>query len=300
MIREIRIETNGQSKTLYLDHPESSGFIIEKVTGLGPIKANIITTNIANLDGALFNSARANYRNIVFSLYFMDIPAIEDARLESYKIFPLKQKIKIFVKTDNRECECDGYVEYNEPDIFSKREKTNISIICPDPYLYSIVEDELVFSETIYNFSFPFSNESTSQDLIIFGSYESQKRKALEYSGDFEVGINMHFHFLGAVGDITLYHIEANQSLKIDVGKIASLTGEAIKAGDDIYINTKNGEKGIQLLRNGEYINILNSLDKNPSWFQLIKGNNEIAFSALSGEENIQLEISYKSAYEGV
>ena len=301
MIREIKITNyTNETKTLYLNRPETSGFAIEKIDGLGPIKANIITTNIANLDGALFNSSHANYRNIVFSIYFISIPTIERARLESYRWFPLKQKLKISVKTDSRECECIGYVESNEPNIFSKGEKTTISIICPDPYLYSVIEKEVKFSGVLSSFEFPFSNESTDDPLIILGNFESKKREAIQYTGDFEVGINIHIHLLGSVGDITLYHTNVNKSLKINVSKITSLTGEALKAGDDIYINTKNGEKSIKLLRNGNYINILNSLDRNPNWFQLKKGNNEIAFTAESGEENIQLEITYKDAYEGV
>lgn len=301
MIREIKI-TNyvDENKTLYLTKPESSGFAIEKIDGLGPIRANIITTNIANLDGAIFNSSRAVFRNIVFSIYFVDIPTIEDARLASYRWFSLKQKIKLVIKTDNRECECVGYVESNEPDIFSKKEKTTISIICPDPYLYSVSETEYNFSGINSYFKFPFSNESVQDKLIEFGEYQTKKRESIVYNGDFEIGLNIKMHFLGPVTNITLYHINAGKTLKIDTSKITSLTGEALDAGDDIILNTKNGEKSIQLLRNGVYTNILNCLDKNPNWFQLKKGNNEIAFSAESGEEYIQLTVSYKAAYEGV
>ena len=301
MIREIKV-TNyiDEEKTLYLTNPEASGFAIVNIEGLGPVKANIITTNIANLDGAIFNSARANYRNITIAMYFIGIPEIEDARMETYRWFPLKQKIKLGIKTDQRECECTGYVESNEPNIFSKTEGTVISIICPDPYLYNVTEKEIKFSATENLFVFPFSNESTSQNLLNFGNYESKKRESLEYNGDFEIGININLHFLGPVTDITLFHINTGKQLKIDTAKITSLTGEALKNGDNIYINTKNGEKSIKLLRDGDYINILNCLDKNPNWFQLQKGNNEFAFSAVSGEEFIELSISYKEAYEGV
>ena len=301
MIREIRI-TNyiNEKKTLYLRQPDSSGFAIEKINGLGPVKANIITTNIANMDGAIFNSSHANYRNIVFSIYFVGIPEIEDARLESYRWFPLKQKIKIGIKTDSRECECIGYVESNEPDIFSKNEKTIISVICPDPYLYSITENECLFSGVNSLFSFPFSNESVFEKLIELGIFESKKREAIIYNGDFEIGMIIKIHILDIVSNITLYHINAEKELKIDTNKIEELTGNPLSEGDDIIINTKNGEKSIYLIRNGDYINILNCLEKNPDWFQLKKGNNEFAFSAESGEENIQLTILYKDVYEGV
>lgn len=301
MIREIKI-TNyiNEEKTLYLTDPESSGFAIEKIDGLGPVKANVITTNIANLDGAIFNSARAVYRNIVFSIYFVGIPDIEDARMSSYRWFPLKQKVKIVIKTDQRECECIGYVESNEPNIFSKQEKTTISIICPDPYMYSVVEHETNFSSINSLFSFPFSNESANENLIIFSDYQSKKRESVTYNGDFETGVKISMHFLGPVTDITIYHINTGKRLKIDTNKIASLTGAALDNGDNIYINTKNGEKGIELLRNGDYINILNCLDKNPDWFQLRKGDNEFAFTAESGEEFIEFSLTFKDAYEGV
>ena len=301
MIKEIRITNyTNETKTLYLNQPYSSGFAIEKIDGLGPVKANVITNNIANLDGAIFNSSRINYRNIVFSIYFVDIPTIEDARLESYRWFSLKQKIKIAVKTDSRECECIGYVESNEPDIFNRKEKTTISIICPDPYLYSITEKEYLFSGINPLFAFPFSNESVTEKLIEFGQFESKKREAIFYNGDFEIGMLIKIHIIGQVSNITLYHVNVGKTIKIDTNKITSLTGSGLSEGDDILINTKNGEKSIYLIRNGNNINILNCLDRNPNWFQLIKGNNEFAFSAESGEENIQLSISYRDAYEGV
>lgn len=302
MIRQIKITNyNDEEKTLYLTDPESSGgFAIEKIDGLGPIKANVITTNIANLDGAIFNSARANYRNVVFSLYFVGVSDIEDIRMSTYRWFPLKQKIKITIKTDQRECECIGYVESNRPNIFSKNEKTTISVICPDPYLYSVTETEIKFADTNNLFEFPFSNESTSEDLIIFSNYESKRREALEYTGDFETGILIKIHILGPVEGIVLYHINSGKEMAIDTGKIESLTGSGLNYGDTIYINTKNGEKSVQLLRNGDYTNILNCLDRNPDWFQLVKGNNEFAFTATTGEEFIEMSLTYKNAYEGV
>lgn len=301
MIKEIKI-TNyiNEQKILYLNEPNSSGFAIRKIDGLGPANANIITTKMANLDGAIFNSSRVNYRNIVFSIIFVGIPDIEDSRLASYRWFPLKQKVKVTVKTDQRECECIGYVESNEPDIFSKEESTTISIICPDPYLYSVTEKEYKFSGINSLFQFPFSNESLNEDLILFGEFASKKRESIIYDGDFEIGVLIKIHLLDAVENITLYHINTGKTLKINTDKIAELIGGPLQEGDDIILNTKNGEKGIKLIRGGIETNILNCLDKNPSWFQLQKGNNEIAFTADEGEEFIQLTLSYKAAYEGV
>ena len=69
MIRSVTV-TNylGDSKVLELANPEPSGFVIASIEGLGPVKSNINTTDLASNDGALYNSARLETRNIVFDI----------------------------------------------------------------------------------------------------------------------------------------------------------------------------------------------------------------------------------------
>ena len=109
MIRAVTF-TNylGDSIRLDLARPEESGFIIKSVTGLGPGKANINTTEIATNDGSLFNSSRMPSRNIVISLAYMWKDSIEDVRQLSYKYFPIKKKLTMLIETDNRQAEIKG------------------------------------------------------------------------------------------------------------------------------------------------------------------------------------------------
>ena len=97
----------GDSIRLDLARPEESGFIIKSVTGLGPGKANINTTEIATNDGSLFNSSRMPSRNIVISLAYMWKDSIEDVRQLSYKYFPIKKKLTMLIETDNRQAEIE-------------------------------------------------------------------------------------------------------------------------------------------------------------------------------------------------
>lgn len=62
----------GDRVKLELGKPEVSGFLIKSVTGLGPVKANVNTTEVVTNDGSMFNSARLSQRNIVFQLAFVD------------------------------------------------------------------------------------------------------------------------------------------------------------------------------------------------------------------------------------
>lgn len=174
MIKSVKI-TNylNDSITMELMNPEKSGFIITKIDGLGPGKATINKTEIANYDGSLYNSARFNSRNIVLGIRFMqyDTESIEDLRQKSYKFFPIKSKVRLTIVTDNREAFIEGYIESNEPNIFSDKEETNISILCPDPYFYSCGEDGdnvTVFSGMEPLFEFPFGSGMFSSMVMAF------------------------------------------------------------------------------------------------------------------------------------
>lgn len=296
----------GDRVKLELGKPEVSGFLIKSVTGLGPVKANVNTTEVVTNDGSMFNSARLSQRNIVFQLAFVDTvygETIEDIRQKSYKYFPAKKSVEIVIETDNRYVKIKGYVESNEPDIFSSQEGTQISIICPDPYFYSAGEDGNNVTD-FYTidpmFEFPFSNESLTNPLLIFGEIQIKTEGVITYHGDSEIGVVIYIHAIGPATNINIYNTETREVMMINTTKLEKLTGKGLVASDDIVINTTKGEKSITLVREGASYNILNCLDKNTDWFTLSKGDNIFAFTADTGVTNLQFRIENQVIYEGV
>jgi len=301
MIKSVTV-TNylGESIKLELGFPEKSGFLIQSITGLGPPKADIHKTEVATNDGSLYNSARVNSRNIVLSLKLMYQPSVEAMRQMSYKYFPLKKRVVLLVETDNRNCYTSGYVESNEPDIFSNNETTQISIICPDPYFYSSDKGVAVFYSIDPIFEFEFSNESLIENEIEFSNIISNTEQTIYYQGDSEVGIVIIINAFGPAENIAIFNTDTNEVMRIDTSKLAALTGSGIIAGDEIRLSTVKGDKFLTLLRNGIYINILNCLDKNADWLLLSKGDNIFAYTADSGDTNLGFRIEYQLVYEGV
>lgn len=301
MIKSITV-TNylGESIKMDLMSPEKSGFIVQKISGLGPGKADINTTEMAMSDGALYNSAKLKYRNIVLDLMLLPNPTIEDTRQLSYKFFPIKKELTLEIETDNRILEATGYVEQNDPDIFSKSESTSISIICPDPYLYSKNVSNTVFSGVDPLFEFEFENNSLTEDLIEFGEIENKKEQTVYYSGDSDIGITIIIHSLGDVGDISIFKPDARQQMIIHADKIKALTGSGIIEKDDIVICTVKRKKEIYLLREGVKTNILNCIDRDSDWFEISKGDNIFIYTAASGSSQLQFRIENNIAYEGV
>ena len=302
MIKSIKV-TNPKGESLVLDlfHPEKSGLIVRSISGLGPPKANINSTDLATADGALYSSARASTRNIVFNLQFMFAPTIEDSRQLTYKYFPLKKLVKIEVETDNRSLETSGYVESNSPDIFSREETTQISIICLDPFFYDPNPSVTQFATVTPIFEFPFSNESISESLIEFGTINLDTRSTIDYVGDVDTGVLITIHALGSVsGSLTIYNVETQEKMVIDLTKIKTLIGKDYGSGDDIIISTVSGDKYVQVLHDGKYTNAIAAIEKLADWFQVSVGRNIFNFTVTKGIENLVMSFSYRNAYGGI
>lgn len=304
MIKALTV-TNylGEEVRMELMSPEKSGFVIESITGLGPGTSDINVTELATNDGALYNSARLGSRNIVITLSFLFDKTIEDVRQKSYQYFPIKKQVRLLFETDNRVCEIHGYVETNDPVIFSQKQTTQISIICPNPYFYSVGKNGT--NTTVFNgveplFEFPFSNESVDVPLLECSMIQNVTEQTVYYTGDAETGIVIVIDAIGEASNITIYNVTTREVMKIDTDRLSEITGSGIIKGDQIVISTIKGDKTITLLRNGYYTNILNCLSKDAKWFQLTKGDNLFAYTAETGISNLNFRIENRIVYEGV
>lgn len=305
MIHSITV-TNYLGESITIDMREldpKHGLLVKSIDGLGPPKATINMTKLATNDGSLYNSARLEERNIVLRFIFAQALTIEETRQRTYRMFPIKKPVTLLIETDNRVVTTTGYVESNEPDIFSSEESNTISILFDDPYFYSSGNNGI--NETIFYgidplFEFEFENDSLEEPTIEFGSIENETEKNVFYEGDAEIGIVITIHSLGDVGNITIYNTGTREVMRIDASKIEELTGSGIIAGDDIIIDTTRGNKSVLLLREGYYTNILNCIGRDSDWFLLSKGDNIFAYIADSGSENLQFKIENRVIYEGV
>lgn len=302
MIKSLTvINPKNEALKLSLREPEESGLYIQDINGLGPPKSDVMTTRLAAIDGSLFSSSRITDRNIVMTLGMLDSPTIEEARLRTYKYFPIKKEITLFFETDSRVASVSGFVESNEPNIFSKMETAQISIVCPDPFFYDIGVDNTVFSGIRPMFSFPFANESLTENKLVFGEFLLDTRAILTYNGDVDTGVLITIHALGPANNITLYNIDTSERFSIDMNRVANLTGETFHIGDSIIISTIRGKRYAFLLREGLYTNIISAIDKRSDWFQLTSGDNIFMFTDSEGEEaNIMITFSYRNAYGGI
>lgn len=301
MIKNITVTNHvGESVKLNLGGLDDSGFLILGMDGLGPGKAIVNMTDMVTMDGAVFNSARISQRNIVLKLGFLWAPTIEAVRQKSYKYFPLKKKITLTIETDYRTSTISGIVESNEPDIFSKQEGTTISILCSDPYFYSVNPTTILFSGTEPMFEFEFENLASEGNTLLMGDISTITEKNIFYTGDAEVGVVIRIHAMGSASNILIYNTATRDILGIDTDRLELITGSGIIAGDGITISTIKGGKYITLLRQGIEYNIINCLGQFSKWFSLANGDNIFAYTAETGLANLGFTIEHRTLYGGI
>lgn len=302
MIKKVTIINHvGEQIELELESPEKSGLAIRSITGIGPTKADIRTTEVTTNDISLYNSARLQTRNIVFQL-IMYKDLIEDARRLVYKYFPLKKKITMIFETDKRTVVAEGYVESDEVEIFSELEECQVSVICPNPYFYDGLYDTL--SETFHGmehtFEFEFHNDSLTEPLLEFGHSMKREQKIIQNYGDSDVGLTIRLHCVGQVINPVFYNVYTSEKMVIDSDKIRGITGSDLKAGDDVIICTEKGNKYINLYRDGNFINIIGALRSYATWLIAKRGQSSFAFDAEDGYRNMEVTYSYRILYEGI
>lgn len=293
--------TNHKDESLEIDlrNPWPAGLAIMSMTGLGPPGANINMTELSTVDGSVFNSARVPKRNIVIQFAILDHDTIEEARHMIYRYFPIKKPVTVTIKTDTREVYTIGYVEMNEPEIFSNFETAQVSLVCADPYFYSVENTVTYLNAIAGGFEFPFTNPVNTNSLK-FGELSSGDPTDIYYEGETPVGVEIEIHFSGAVRSIRLYNITSDQEILIDTDRVAAISGNSIQDGDIIKINTIAGHKSVILNRGGNIFNILSCLSRDTRWIQLEHGDNIFVYSAQAGVNNMLITVFNKELYEGV
>lgn len=303
MIHSFKV-TNPSGEFLFIEltNPASTGFFVRSIEGLGPIKSTVNTTESLAADGGWFNSVRLNMRNIVLDMGFYNdhLDTIETLRKKSYRFFPMKKELLFEIATDDRTGIARGYIESNEPNIFSNEEGTQISILCPDPFFYEAEPVTTLYTGIDDNFEFPFENASLSDSLIEIGILFIGTEATLYYTGDIPTGVTITINFFGPVTNLSIHNLTGGQDMTINTDVVTAISGAPFQVGDIVIISTVIGLKKIFLFRDGLAYNILNAFGISTQWIVIEKGDNVITYTATSGIGNVQLSIVHNIVYEGL
>ena len=276
--------TNSSGKSLQIT--QNSSYKLTAIDGLTSPTASINSSTIAGSDGSLFNSAKVESRNIVFTIFFE--PPIEKNRINLYRFFHIKDLVSIRYTNGSRDVTIAGYVESLEGSLFEMRQSVQVSILCLQPYFKSAAEIVEELSQTLDSFEFPFSIDLTG---IPFSEIDKTYMQNVYNNGDVSCGMIIELQATGTVVNPTIYDATNRTFMGLD---------KTLQAGDLVVINTNVGEKSIVLKSGGKTSNIINEISPGSTWFQIEPGETVFAYEVEDGEEWLSVTFHHNDLYGGV
>lgn len=262
---------------------------IQQIEGLAPPNATINMTNIVGMDGAVFNSARLETREIV--IYIKINGNAELNRNALYKFFAPKTAVKLYYVNGIRNVNIEGYVSSFACDFFAEGEIAQVSILCPSPYWKDAQEIVDYISNVRPLFTFPFFiNEN---EPIPISDYTENRESVVYNYSQTETGLVIRVTFSAITHKVRIQNTTTGEYFAIWC---------EFTADDVLIIDTNSGHKSVTLLHDGAYYNIFPYILQGSTFIQLHLGANTFQVSADDGasDDNIEVELIRRTEYAGV
>ena len=274
MLQRVDV-TNSQNVTLSLPLGDPSNGYTVTIDGLDPVKATIVTSSFAGIDGTQEQSVRREARNLVFHFgYEPDYATIDTTvtalRNQLYNFFMPKSVVTLrFYSDDKPELTLIGRVESFANPLFAKDPTATISVMCTQP---DFIPDAI----SVFN-----GNTVTDTTETV-----------LTYNGTVDTGFIFRLPLTYASTGFTIYHRSAEDVL-------SSLQFNAsLLSGDVVTISTVPGQKRGTLTRGGSDSSLLYAISSFSKWLTLTPGPNYIR--VVQGGVAMPYSIQYSERYGAV
>lgn len=272
MIERIELVNIGEEVLVLSLRDDGSGYSVEDVKGLDPVRANLITSDLATVDGVQDQASSLDPRNIILTIGMENTVenTVKELRHQLYGFFMPKSPITIrFVDDDDTIVQITGRIETFVAPLFAKEPTATITVLCFDPAFYSPA-----------SYTMPAYTTSGIDETNI------------PYGGTLESGFKFKIELDRPVSELTIYQKDSS-------GFIRSMEiVYPFQTNDILDVSTVPNEKAITVTRDGIRNSILYSLASGHAWGALQQGGNTIRVSVTG--EPIQYTITYYEKFGGL
>jgi hypothetical protein len=200
-ITRVDIQNVSSDVLTLIPQDASNGYEVRDIQGLGPVKANLVSSSMAQVDGAQPESSRRDPRNITMTLgikpNYILAHTVSSLRNDLYNYFMPKSVLFISFYMDNvLYAVTTATVEDFESPIFTDDPKADISLICYDPDFYAptstLIEGESTSDTSTTTINYPGTSPagavftlSPDRDLTGFRIYNTKPDNTIQMF-DFE------------------------------------------------------------------------------------------------------------------
>lgn len=273
MLDKVEFTSASGKKLVVPMYDGADGFFFDSVEGIDPVKAEIVSSSFANVDGDQYQSARRGSRNLVFKMG-VDISqvngSVQDLRRMLMSFMMPKSPVTLrFFDTVYPAVDINGIVETFDWPLFVQEPEVTLSIICHQSDFVDLMTVAVI--------------DTTTPTLV---------NTLIEYPGSIETGFRFYMLADRALEGFTIYHRNAS-------GTLSTLEFDySLIAGDLVEICTISGEKEVMLTRAGTRSSIMYAKSPYSSWINLFPGTNYI--SVVAEGAPIEYSLEYVNRYGGL
>ena len=292
MINEKLIYENSKGQSIQLGNEKP--FILVNIAGTGNAEVDVQMQKAPFQDGMTYIDSLMEPREISITALIIaeNQEKLFQKRAELQSIFNPKMppgKL-IYDYGDNRK-EIEATVS-STPAFLPGEERTSISqlvqieLTCPLPFWLS----ELIQEEPMAAFTglFMFPLEIPDEEGIEMGAQTEQR--TIENKGDVSAPVRISF-----TGPALNPRIQNNTT-----GEFIQVNQE-LQSGETLHINTALGKKRVEIEdTEGDRVNAFNWIDLDSAFWQLEPGENELEYSADTGQDDATVTIRWQERYVGV
>lgn len=250
----------------------SAGYSVKDIQGLDPVKATLVSTQLAQMDGAQLHNARREPRNIIMKLGLEPdyvSTSVASLRKALYGYFMPKSKVTLgFYFDEVLTGLTDAIVETADNSMFSADPEVTVSLISYDP-------DFLAPDPVIVNANTVNSNATVT----------------ISYPGTSDTGIIFTVTFPVTASAIRIYNTRPDNVLQS-----VDIFGSFL-ANDQLIIDTNPGSKSVTVIRAGNRIPALYYMLPS-TWIALQGGDNKFR-AYYTGASPLPYTVQYTTRYGG-
>lgn len=279
MLTKVEVQTRSNQFLTFDLEDEDNEYYIKDITNLDPVKAEMVSSGLASVDGDQYQSSRLGPRNPVITLGLQDIAdnSIRALRQQLYGYFMPKSSVTLVFHDDEyKPVKLSGRVEDFSSPPFQKDPEATISVICFDPAFYEL-------DTQVVDASIPVSG---SADVSI------------PYSGTLDTGLVLKVTINNDAG--------APNGIQLTMQKSAGQTElmeirYPLVKNDVLTVSTLPGEKTVTLNRNNQVDSILYALTYQSGWISLSPGTNKLRINGpIAASRASSASISWVNKHGGL
>ena len=292
VINEKLIYENSKGQSIQLGNEKP--FILVNVAGTGNTDVDVQTQKAPRQDGSTYIDSLMEPRDISITALILaeNQKVLFQKRAELQSVFnpKLPPGKLIYDYGDNRK-EIEATVS-STPAFLPGEERTSISqlvqieLTCPLPFWLSELTQEEPMAAFVGMFMFPL--EIPEEEGVEIGAQGEQR--IIENKGDVSAPVKIEFR-----GPALNPRIQNNTT-----GEFIQVNQE-LQSGESLHINTAFGKKRVEIEdEEGDRTNAFNWIDLDSAFWQLEPGENELEYSADTGQDDATVTIRWRERFVGV